>query len=183
MTSSSSSFSSYKSPYEVLGLRPGASRRDVKEAYRRLCLQYHPDLCPKDARPHSETAFKEISAAYTALTKGAGGHTGNTQTGPGGAYYRYSSAYHTHARRGGVGKFSNGVLAAVLAAPLAMLGFMLQRKKDEVMSIGGEMKIRPYGFFHPPVNPYLRDDLKPRTAENKWFGGTSKRDNAAESRT
>ncbi len=30
-------------PYEILGLEPGADDRDIKKAYRKLSLQYHPD--------------------------------------------------------------------------------------------------------------------------------------------
>ena len=36
-------------PYKVLGLEPGASDEEVKQAYRRLAKKYHPDLNPGDA--------------------------------------------------------------------------------------------------------------------------------------
>lgn len=51
--------------YEILGLRPDASRRRVRAAYRRLALRYHPDRNPDD--PASLHRFIDISRAYTEL--------------------------------------------------------------------------------------------------------------------
>lgn len=54
-----------RDPYEVLGIPHGASEDDIKNAYRRLAKQYHPDLNPGD-----ETAaqrMNEINAAYDQL--------------------------------------------------------------------------------------------------------------------
>ena len=48
-------------PYEILGLSPNASEKDVKSAYRKLAKEFHPDV-NKD--PGAETKFKEISQAY-----------------------------------------------------------------------------------------------------------------------
>lgn len=33
-------------PFRILGLEPGASDLDIKKAYRRLSIQYHPDKNP-----------------------------------------------------------------------------------------------------------------------------------------
>ena len=46
----------------VLGLRAGASRAKVKQAYRRLAKEYHPDVRPGDSA--AEERFKEINEAY-----------------------------------------------------------------------------------------------------------------------
>ena len=51
--------------YEILEIMPHASQAEIKKAYRRLALQYHPDLNPDN--PHSEEHFKEISQAYETL--------------------------------------------------------------------------------------------------------------------
>jgi molecular chaperone DnaJ len=51
--------------YEVLGVQKGASKDQIKDAYRKLALQYHPDR-NKDA--NAEDSFKEISEAYAVLS-------------------------------------------------------------------------------------------------------------------
>jgi molecular chaperone DnaJ len=51
--------------YEVLGLERGASESDIKKAYRRLAMKFHPDRNPEDAR--AEEKFKEATEAYEVL--------------------------------------------------------------------------------------------------------------------
>lgn len=54
-----------RDPYVVLGVSRGASSEEIKAAYRRLALQYHPDRNAGDKR--AEERFKEISEAYATL--------------------------------------------------------------------------------------------------------------------
>lgn len=51
--------------YEVLGVARGASADDLKKAYRKLAMQYHPDKNPGDKE--AEQKFKEINEAYDVL--------------------------------------------------------------------------------------------------------------------
>ena len=57
--------------YEVLGVSKGASEEEIKKAYRAKCKRWHPDLNPND--PTAEEHFKEVQAAYDAITKGDAG--------------------------------------------------------------------------------------------------------------
>ncbi len=54
-----------KDYYEVLGVQKDASKDQVKDAYRKLALQYHPD---RNKSPEAEGRFKEISEAYAVLS-------------------------------------------------------------------------------------------------------------------
>ena len=51
--------------YETLGVNRGASAADLKKAYRKLAMQYHPDKNPDD--PEAEHKFKAINEAYGVL--------------------------------------------------------------------------------------------------------------------
>lgn len=51
--------------YEVLGVEKNASEEDIKKAYRKLALKYHPDRNPGDKE--AEAKFKEAAEAYDVL--------------------------------------------------------------------------------------------------------------------
>lgn len=81
-------------PYAVLGLSRGATSQQVcatfllymyllsdarllvfsvlqvKQAYKKLALRWHPDLLPVHERTQAEATFKDISAAYAKITQG-----------------------------------------------------------------------------------------------------------------
>jgi molecular chaperone DnaJ len=52
--------------YEVLGVSRNASDQEIKSAYRRLAVKYHPDKNPNDAS--AEEQFKEAAEAYSVLS-------------------------------------------------------------------------------------------------------------------
>lgn len=52
--------------YEVLGVDKNASANDIKKAYRKLAIQYHPDKNPGDKE--AEEKFKEAAEAYSVLS-------------------------------------------------------------------------------------------------------------------
>lgn len=77
--------------YEVLGVERSADEREIKKAYKRLAMKFHPDRNPDN--PEAEEKFKEVKEAYEILTdaqKRAAydkfGHAGvdPNQAGPGG---------------------------------------------------------------------------------------------------
>jgi curved DNA-binding protein len=55
----------YKDYYKVLGVPRDASEKDIKRAYRKLAVQFHPDKNPGDKK--AEDQFKEINEAYEVL--------------------------------------------------------------------------------------------------------------------
>ena len=77
--------------YEVLGVSRTASDQEVKSAYRKLALQFHPDRNP--GNPQAEEKFKECSEAYAVLADAEKrarydrfGHAGVSGNGPGGGF-------------------------------------------------------------------------------------------------
>ena len=62
-----------KDYYDLLGVDRGVSEDEIKKAYRKLALKYHPDRNPGDKQ--SEANFKEVSEAYEALGDSAAAKT------------------------------------------------------------------------------------------------------------
>lgn len=86
----------YKDYYQVLGVGRGAGSDEIKKAYRKLALRYHPDRNPNDKQ--AEDKFKEVNEAYQVLSDAEKrAH-----------YDRLGSAYTEWERRGGQGGFDWG---------------------------------------------------------------------------
>ena len=54
-----------KKYYDVLGVSKNASQDDIKKAYRKLALEFHPD---KNSSPSAEDKFKKVAEAYAVLS-------------------------------------------------------------------------------------------------------------------
>lgn len=86
----------YKDYYQILGVGRNASAEDIRKAYRKLAMKYHPDRNPGDKQ--AEERFKEINEAYQVLNdpqKRA-------------HYDRLGSAYSSWQQRGAPGGFDWG---------------------------------------------------------------------------
>ena len=76
-------------PYEVLGLKPGATQEEIKKAYRNLIKQYHPDQYGDNPlKDLAEEKMRDINAAYDALTT----NTGNTYSSSNSSNSSYNSS-------------------------------------------------------------------------------------------
>lgn len=54
--------------YNILGLTKGASQDEIKKAYRKLALKYHPDTNGNKDNPEADKKFKDLSEAYQVLS-------------------------------------------------------------------------------------------------------------------
>ena len=60
-------------PYEVLGIKPGASQDEIKSAYRKLVKQYHPDqYVDNPLKDLAEKKLAEVNQAYEMLKNNSG---------------------------------------------------------------------------------------------------------------
>lgn len=57
-----------KDYYQILEVPRDASEQEIKKAYRKLALKYHPDRAPQNKKKEYEEKFKEISQAYQVLS-------------------------------------------------------------------------------------------------------------------
>lgn len=74
-------------PYKVLGVSPNASDDEIKQAYRRLAKQYHPDLNPGDQE--AARKMQEVNAAYDQI-KNPEKYTQSGSAGSSGGYGEYN---------------------------------------------------------------------------------------------
>ena len=86
----------FKDYYTVLGVAPDADDQTIKQAYRKLARQYHPDVNPGDKQ--AEERFKEINEAYQALSDAERRRK----------YDELREQYRRWQQRGGAGDFNWG---------------------------------------------------------------------------
>lgn len=171
-----------KNFYEILGVQENASAEDIKKAYRKLAVQYHPDKNPGDKE--AEEKFKSIADAYDTIgdeSKRAKydhqrkfGNT-NQQQGPGFDFFRdamfsqgWSGAFDEMFGGGGVRKGSDIMAQVAINMKEAYTGtsrdINLNGKTYKISikkGVQNGQKLRLKGLGQPhPFNPSLsRGDL------------------------
>src|SRR5438876_3509416 len=90
----------FKDYYAALGVAPDADEQAIKQAYRKLARQYHPDVNPGDKQ--AEERFKEINEAYQSLNDPERRRK----------YDELRQQYQQWQQRGGRGDFNRGWQAA-----------------------------------------------------------------------
>lgn len=79
-------------PYEVLGVREGASKEDIKKAYREQAKKYHPDQYGDNPlKDLAEEKMQELNEAYDSLMKNAGSYNSYEST----KNYNSSNTYNS----------------------------------------------------------------------------------------
>ncbi|MEX0788928.1 MAG: J domain-containing protein [Anaerolineales bacterium] len=81
----------YRDYYQILGVPRGADAAEIKRAYRKLAVKFHPDKNPGDAK--AEEKFKQINEAYAVLR----------DPGKRAKYDQLGASYQEWERRGGPG--------------------------------------------------------------------------------
>ncbi|XP_059668230.1 chaperone protein dnaJ 72-like isoform X2 [Cornus florida] len=107
--------------YKVLGLSRTANKEEIKEAFRKLAMEFHPDKhaqSPKSVRDGATRRFKQVSEAYEVLIddrkradynlrRNSGGGRSATASG-GGGYRGYGYGYYNNRHNHTYGKSASG---------------------------------------------------------------------------
>lgn len=104
-----------KDPYKVLGVSPDAGDDEIKKAYRKLCMKYHPDANVNNPnKAEAEEKFKEVQQAYETLMKknttggnpfGGGYNSGEYQNYGNGGNPFGNGSYGSNSNYGGSGNY------------------------------------------------------------------------------
>lgn len=127
-------------PYEVLGVRQGASEEEIKAAYKELVKKYHPDKYQNNPLSDlAEEKLQEVNEAYDMLMKGFSG--GSSYGGNAGGYQNQATSFNEVRRNIDMGN---------LAAAEAMLN-RSNNRNAEWFFLSGMVSYRK-GWYDDAVN-------------------------------
>ena len=151
--------------YELLGVKPGVSNRDLKAAHRDLAKVWHPDRFLHDPRlqEKAQEKLKEINEAYDLLSSGRMPRA----TPPRSAY---SQPQHPATRRSKSGSYSIAVALLLFVAVFAVtITYLLQRRKpsvpDHSVAIEQPVVVDPESESKPDANLRSEASRKPNREE------------------
>ncbi|WMJ77238.1 MULTISPECIES: DnaJ domain-containing protein [unclassified Sedimentibacter] len=99
-----------KDPYEVLGLQRGATKDEVKSAYRKLAKKYHPDMNENNPlKDLAEEKFKEIQWAYDEIMDGGSAGSYQSSNGSGSSYENGSTSLFNIRQQIQTGRFQDAI--------------------------------------------------------------------------
>lgn len=135
-------------PYKILGVEKSASEKELKSAYRKLAMKYHPDKNPDDEAASNK--FKEINAAYDVLKdpqKKA-------------AYDQYGEAAFNQGAGGGAGGFNAGGLISLATSPKSLKTFSIWQEVAEAAIPEGSKEAKIYAMIYQSLLKKLIPDYR-----------------------
>lgn len=142
--------------FKLLGLRPGASAQEIKQAYKELSMTYHPDRVQPAQRLAAEAHFKDLSRAYRTALSCAGAHVAS-----GGATAENVICIREAGAAGARGRFVWMSPAAIpLIAGFALLGGITYQHVCAAIERNRQSH-RPHGLLGPTVNEFLHEHDDP----------------------
>ncbi|KAM9186287.1 dnaJ homolog subfamily B member 6 isoform 2-T2 [Dugong dugon] len=132
--------------YEVLGVQRHASPEDIKKAYRKLALKWHPDKNPEN-KEEAERKFKQVAEAYEVLSDA-----------------KKRDIYDKYGKEG-----LNGRGGSHLGSPFAF-GFTFRNPEDVFREFFGGRDPFSFDFFEDPFEDFFGNHRGPRGSRSRDTG-------------
>ncbi|KAK2524226.1 Dnajb6 [Columba livia] len=134
--------------YEVLGVQKHASAEDIKKAYRKLALKWHPDKNP-DNKEEAERQFKQVAEAYEVLSDA-----------------KKRDIYDRYGKEGLI----NGGGGGNLHDNPFEFGFTFRNPEDVFREFFGGRDPFSFDFFEDPFEDFFGGRRGPRGSRNRGGG-------------
>ncbi|XP_008054744.2 dnaJ homolog subfamily B member 6 [Carlito syrichta] len=133
--------------YEVLGVRRHASPEDIKKAYRKLALKWHPDKNPEN-KEEAERKFKQVAEAYEVLSDA-----------------KKRDIYDKYGKEG----LNGGGVGSHFDSPFEF-GFTFRNPEDVFREFFGGADPFSFDFFEDPFEDFFGNRRGPRGSRSRGTG-------------